>query len=424
MTDSVNTVADHPSIDLRPFEKRSKTALVLAGGGITGAVYEVGALRAINDMLVGYTVNDFDIYVGTSAGALIGSFIANGLTPNEIMQTLDDRHPEIHGIRVSDVFQTNVGGMARRATKLPGAVLDIVRNTLFSRGEIALSDIGWELARALPNGLYNAQGLERYVHSILSEPGRTNRFDWLDKELYIVATELETGKRAVFGQGGKRIVPISQAVAASSAVPLLYRPVQIFDRDYLDGGLHGSASLDLAIEAGAKLVVCINPMVPLNTTNFTDAHYIRERGIQAILNQTVRTMLHAGVRYHIKNLRVKYPDVDIILVQPQWDDQRMFSYSPMYYGSRLTVAEHGFESVTIGMLNNYDYFYNVLLRHNIQLTRDLVSIELSELRDHADSLDVIQHIMESDPGDLAHIAAAIDLEGGLHGSDTTVGMPY
>ncbi len=387
---------------------------MLAGGGITGAVYEIGALRAIDDMLVGYTVNDFDIYVGTSAGALIGSFVANGLTPNEIMQALDDRHPEIHGLRVSDIFQTNVGGIFRRATKLPGAFLDILRNTLFHFGDVAVSDMAWELARALPNGIYNAQGLERYVHHILSEPGRTNRFDRLDKKLYIVATELETGQRAVFGQGGKSIVPISQAVAASSAVPLVYRPVQIFDRDYLDGGLHGSASIDLAIEAGAKLVVCVNPMVPLNTSTLEKDHYIRDRGVQAILNQTVRTLLHAGVRYHIKNLRVKYPDVDIILIQPHWDDYRMFSYSPMYYGSRLTVAEHGFESVTVGMLENYDYFYNVLMRHNIQLTKDLVSIELSELRDSGNDLEVVQQIIERDWRGPALPGARIDLDADLY----------
>jgi predicted acylesterase/phospholipase RssA len=405
---SVSTEQIYPSQKISV--NRSKTALVLAGGGITGAVYEIGALRAIDDMLVDYTVNDFDIYVGTSAGALIGSFVANGLTPNEIMQGLDDRHPEIHGLRVGDIFQTNVGGMFRRATKLPGALLDIVRNTLFNFGDVAASDMAWELARALPNGLYNAKGLERYVHNVLSEPGRTNRFDRLDRELYIVATELETGQRAVFGQGGKSIVPISQAVAASSAVPLIYRPVQIFDRDYLDGGLHGSASIDLAIEAGAKLVVCVNPMVPLNTSAMEDNHYIRDRGVQAILNQTVRTFLHAGVRYHIKNLRAKYPDVDIILIEPHWDDFQMFSYSPMYYGSRLTVAEHGFESVTVGMLTHYDYFYNVLMRHNIRLTKDLVSIELSELRDSGNDLEVVQQIIERDWRNPVMPGARIDVD--------------
>lgn len=69
-----------------------KTALVLAGGGITGAVYEIGALRAMNDMLINRTVNDFDIFVGTSAGALVGAMIANHMTPDEMMQAIADNH--------------------------------------------------------------------------------------------------------------------------------------------------------------------------------------------------------------------------------------------------------------------------------------------------------------------------------------------
>ena len=65
-----------------------KTALVLAGGGLTGAVYEIGTLRAIDDLLVDRTVNDFDIYVGTSAGALVAALLANGLSPETMLQSI------------------------------------------------------------------------------------------------------------------------------------------------------------------------------------------------------------------------------------------------------------------------------------------------------------------------------------------------
>lgn len=381
---------------------RDKIALVLAGGGITGAVYEIGALRAIEDMLIDHTINDFDIFVGTSAGALVCALIANGFTPNEIMQLIDNRHPEIRGVRVGDVFQSNLTGFARRLFRLPKTALSVGVNSVRHLRDLALSDLIWEFAQVLPSGLYNGASLERYLRELLAEVGAVNRFDQLDKELYIVATELETGRRAVFGQGGKSIVPISQAVAASSAVPVLYQPVKIYHRDYVDGGLHGSASIDLAIEAGAKLVVCINPMVPLNTTNLPGKeHYVSERGIQAIINQSVRTLLHAGVRYHVKNLRIKYPDVDIILIQPQVDDYRMFSYNPMYYGSRLSVAEHGFETVTVGLMENADFFQQILARHNITLRTDVVARELESIRASGEDPEVVQQVIAG-RGDAAH----------------------
>ena len=372
----------------------NKVALVLAGGGITGAVYEIGALRAIDEMLVGLSVNDFDIYVGTSAGALVSSLIANGLTPNDIIQSIDNRHPEIGGFRVGDLFHANFDGYFRRLVNLPGALWQIGASVLMHSGDLAFSDLLWELSDLLPSGLYDGNALERYIRRVLEMPGRHNRFDFLEKQLYIVATELDSGNRAVFGQGGKGVVPISRAVAASSAIPILYRPVQIFGRDYVDGGLHGTASLDLAIEAGAKLVICINPMVPLNATHaHPDESYIREHGLQAILNQAVRTLLHSSLRYHIKNLKTKYPDVDIILIQPEWDDHRMFSYNPMYYGSRMLLAEHGFETVTTGLMGNYHYYRQVLARHGISLRPERAEQQLQAMHASGDNPAVVRQVM-------------------------------
>lgn len=372
----------------------SKVALVLAGGGITGAVYEIGALRAINDMLVGLTINDFDIFVGTSAGALVCSLIANGLTPHEIMLSINNRHPELGGFRVGDVFHAPVQDYLQRFLTFPRTLMHLGLNAITHPRDLALSDILWELTEILPSGLYDGKALESYVRNILDRPGRQNRFDFLEKKLFIVATELDSGSRAVFGQGGKGIVPISRAVAASSAIPILYRPVQIFGRDYVDGGLHGTASLDLAIEAGAKLVICINPMVPLNASrSHPEQSYIREHGLQAIVNQTVRTLLHSSLRYHIKNLQAKYPDVDIILIQPQWDDHRMFSYNPMYYGSRLLLAEHGFETVSNGLLENFDYYRHVLMRHGVQLHTDRIRNDLDAMRTSGDKLSVVEAVL-------------------------------
>jgi NTE family protein len=408
----------------RSENRHSKVALVLAGGGIMGVVYEIGALRAINDMLVDLTVNDFDIYVGTSAGALVTSLVANGYTPHEIMRFMDNRHPEIGGVRVGDIFHANLQDYARRLMNLPRALLTLGYNSMRHPGDLALSDLIWEFTEVLPSGLYDGNALERYVRRMLEMPGRSNRFDFLEKQLYVVATELDTGNRAVFGQGGKAIVPISRAVAASSALPVLYRPVEIFGRDYLDGGLHGTASLDLAIESGAKLVICINPMVPLNARRVhPDENYISEHGLPAIINQAVRTLLHSSLRYHIKNLQMKYPDVDIVLIQPEWDDHRMFSYNPMYYGSRLMLAEHGFETVTSGLLAHYDYYRQVLKRHGIDVHTDFVQRELAAMQRSGNDPRVVREVIEAADEGLPTLTSSLDqLEANLARLEKTIGV--
>src|SRR3712207_8043030 len=73
--------------------RRSKTALVLGGGGVTGGVYEIGALRALDLLAVNRTVNQFDVYVGTSAGSFLASLAANGVTPEEMMRVGNQQEP-------------------------------------------------------------------------------------------------------------------------------------------------------------------------------------------------------------------------------------------------------------------------------------------------------------------------------------------
>jgi NTE family protein len=264
--------------------------------------------------------------------------------------------------------------------------------------EVTLVDLLWSLTDALPSGLYDGMALERYMRSVLTMPGRSNCFSDLEKRLHVIATDLNTGERAVFGSQHCDDVPISLAVAASSAVPMLYKPVCILDREYIDGGMRGTASIDLAIEQGATLVVCINPLVPYRRPENADVsrgESLSARGVPAIASQVTRISSHAGLRYQIKQLRRQHPEVDIILIEPQPTDQRMFVGNIMHYQARLAVARHGFESVTLDLAQDYASYKETLARHGVPITRRLVIEELAEIHDSGFDPGVIRRVLEA-----------------------------
>jgi predicted acylesterase/phospholipase RssA len=384
--------------------RKSNVALVLAGGGLTGAVYEIGALRAIDDLLVDRTVNDLDIYVGTSAGALVASCLANGLSPEAMLQVFDGSHPEIRALERGDIFRLNGREFLRRTAELPRVLLGALSHYRRFMDDMTVYDLVWSLAEAVPSGMYDILALERYLRRVLDAQGLYNRFEDLERDLYIIATDLDTGERVVFGQEQWGDVPISLAAAASSAMPLIYKPVRIGGKDLVDGGLRGNASLDLAIEQGAELVICINPMVPYDNADLDyipflgpDGGHLSEKGAQYIASQMMRIIMHAGLRYHIKQLRRRHPQVDIILIEPQPDDYKMFFYNIMRYSARLTVARHGFESVTIDLAEDYPRYKQILARHGIPLSRRLVISELAEIEQSGFDPEVIRRVLEARP---------------------------
>ncbi len=379
----------------------SKTAIVLAGGGLTGAVYEVGALRAIDAMLVDRRVNDFDIIVGTSAGALVGSMLARGITPGEMMRTLDGAQPGESRILPKHIFSLNTHEFLYKGLRFPITIKNALSHYVRHRRDMNLFDILWSLTDALPSGLYDNRELERFVQSVWQEYGLSDDFRDVERELYVIATDLDTGKRAVFGSPGWEGVPISKAVAASSAVPLLYRPVRIGDQEFVDGAVRGNASLDIAIEAGARLIVCINPLVPIDNSKKRDipllgedGKFISEKGAQAVLSQFMRISMRSGLVYHIKQLQRRYPDIDIILIEPRRDDFEMAFYNVMRYSARVTIAQHGYQSVTLDLENQYQELKAILARHGIPITRRLVAEELEAMRQANYDIDVVRAMLE------------------------------
>ena len=345
---------------------------------MTGGVYEMGALRALDLLSVNKTVNEFDVYVGTSAGAFVAAAVANGVTPEEMMRVIVQRVPTpFPDARISSLLAPNYKQFVSRGSDVPApsrsARCGPWRETS-ARSQPSTSSLG--LAEALPAGLYSGEGVERYVRRILSDPDRTDDFRLLRSDLYLAGTDLDTCERIVFGAEGWDDVPISKAVSASSALPMIYKPVKVRDREIVDGGLVSTTNLDIAVEAGAKFIVVVNPLVPyvnnfqkqIPTLTGLRPRRVSDMGFPQIGYQAFKMLAHQRLHQIAKGWEQRYPGVDIILIEPESSDELMFQTSVMNFTSRVEIARHGFQSVTLKLANDYPRFKRICARHGIEIS--------------------------------------------------------
>ena len=346
---------------------RSKIALVCAGGGVTGALYEIGCLHALDQLLEG-GVADFDLYVGVSGGAFVSSLLAAGISPAEMYDAVTSGESNALGVADAPLYRLGLADFFTASRRAPGLVRRAAAAAL--RGDVsAFSDLAWSLFELLPAGLLDNSGLQEYVEALIRSRGRKDRFDALRRPLLVVAVDLDDGDAIAFGDARHREVPVSRAVQASTALPGLYRPVRIGDRDFIDGGVKKTAHIHLAIDAGADLVLCVNPIVPIHNDargGPFDGH-LSARGITYVLDQALRIMLHGRMQYGMERYRREYPEVDILLMEPPRDDLRMFSYHIMRNGVRRIVAEHGYQSVRQHFTTHFASYRRMLARHGIAL---------------------------------------------------------
>jgi predicted acylesterase/phospholipase RssA len=362
----------------RKLRRGSKTALVLGGGGFTGGVYEIGALRAFDLLAVNRSINDFDVYVGTSAGSFVASLVSNGVTPEEMMRVLNKALPSpIPDPKLRNLLRVNYRGFAGRAALLPLRLVGVMRQMAGNLGETSMMDVATGIAEGLPPGIYNNKGLDGYVGEVLSDPDRTNDFRELDTELLITATDVDTCERIVFGRDEDWMdVPISKAVQASTALPIVYEPVDLKGRQLMDGGIASTTNVDVAVAAGAKFIIVVNPLVPyvndfsknIPTIFGSRVRRVADMGLPAIGYQAFRLMAHARLQLAVESWKHRFPDVDIILIEPEPDDELMFGTSILDYSSRLKIAKHGFESVTVKLARDYKHYKEVAARHGIEIS--------------------------------------------------------
>lgn len=333
-----------------------KIALALAGGGPLGAIYEIGALCALDESLDGLDFTRLHHYVGVSAGGFIAAGLANNMSPRELcaMFILNDSQSE-ESFEPSWLMKPAYGEFARRGIMLPGLVISALwRLTI---GNKPITQVVERLARALPTGVFSNEEVDIQLAKLFSRDGRTNDFRKLKSRLTLVATNLDSGESAPFGSPGWDHVPISRAVQASSALPGLFPPVEIDDSYYVDGALKKTLHASVALDEGIDLLLCLNPLVPFDATaphvakvmqralsaEQREIPRIVDGGLPAVLSQTFRSMIHSRLELGMKQYEHLYPDTDIILIEPDHRDPELYLANTFSYGQRRHLAEHAYQ---------------------------------------------------------------------------------
>lgn len=405
----------------RRLKRGDKTALVLGGGGFTGGVYEIGALRAFDLLAVNRTVNEFDIYVGTSAGSFVASMVANGVTPEEMMRVLNKALPSpIDDPRLRTLLRPNYRGLVTGLARMPLRAIGTLRHLAGNIGETSMMDVVMGLTEGLPPGIYNNGGLERYMAEVLSDPDRSNDFRELGNELLITATDMDTCERLVLGQDDFDDVPISRAVAASTALPMVYEPVELRGRHLMDGGIVSTTNVDVAVEAGAKFIIVLNPLVPyvndfetkIPTMFGSRVRRVADMGMPGIGNQAFRLMAHARLHVALESWNERFPDVDIILIEPELNDELMFGTSILDYSSRLTIAKHGFESVTVKLARDYQRYKETAAKHGIEISARRLRRVMDTVEEEEKGLSVWRRVLEQTTGALLRQSGETEEEAG------------
>jgi NTE family protein len=342
-------------------QQRPRIALALAGGGPLGAIYEIGALCALDEALDGLNFTHLDHYVGVSAGSFIAAALANGMSPRELCKNfIDNDQPMVQGADTSDRFdpawlmRPATGEFVRRSIMLPGLLASALwRATVGGKSLVSALEL---LGPALPTGIFSNEEVDIRLAAMFNKPGRTNDFRKLRNRLTLVATNLDTGEAAPFGQPGWDHVPISRAVQASSAMPGLFPPVEIDDQYFVDGALKKTLHATVALQEGVDLLLCLNPLVPFDATTLKtpimqrglpkarqSIPRIADGGLPGVLSQTFRTMIHSRMELGMKGYKHQFPHTDILLIEPDQRDPELYLANTFSYSQRRALAEHAYQ---------------------------------------------------------------------------------
>jgi len=357
-----------------------RIGLALAGGGPEGAVYEIGALRALEEALGGLELTALDSYVGVSAGSFVAALLANEIPVAQLVRMIVAHEPDEQPFHFDKFFAPAYGELVRRGLMLPELALESVVRFLRRPGDQSFREAFTRLGRALPVGLFSNEPIREYLEQTFARKHRTNDFRKLPHALRVVSADLGSGLPVLFGDPEWDDVPIATAVQASTALPGLYPPVRVHGSDCVDGVLLRTVHASVALEQGVELLLCINPIVPTDVRKaigqgLMPRGVLTKRGLPAVLSQTFRTLIHSRLEVGLSRYATHFPDADIVLFEPGRDEYVMFFSNMFSFASRQEVCELAYRHTRAELWRRRKVLAPLLAKHGVTLRLDVLRDE-------------------------------------------------
>jgi predicted acylesterase/phospholipase RssA len=366
----------------KPVRSNLKTGIALAGGGPLGGFYELGAICALKDSVKQLNLNNLDVYVGVSSGSFLVSALANGISTEEIADIFAFNKKSETPFNPDHFLQPAYKEYFKKALDTPFVAIDSLINWVKNPFHTSVVDILESFGKLLPTGAFNNDSLEKFLSQLLKKNHCTNDFRKLKRKLYIVACEINSGKIATFGNDINSGVPISKAVQASSALPGLYSPVNINGKYYVDGALRRTMNASAALNQGIHLLFAVNPIVPFHSDHvYNEKSALQKGGLPMVLSQTFRSIVQSRLKSGLEKYDSQFPEADIILIEPDQNDEMLFTTNLFSYSQRDKLCEYAYIQTRRQIRERYDDINKVLKRHSFEINNENLYSEDRKLND-------------------------------------------
>jgi NTE family protein len=300
-----------------------RRGLVLGGGGILGAAWMVGALKAIEE-IHGWDPRDADYIVGTSAGSVLSSLLGAGVS---VDQLVDHQHG-------TPIAEGPLAGYSWDYEKATGSTRPSLPRLLGpGSGKLIRRSLAGRARKMPPTAVLSAflpagkGSLDRVGHLV---EAFTPYGEWSPHpNVWIVALDYESGRRVAFGHENAPRVPLNEAVMASCAIPGWFRPMVIEGRTYIDGGAWSATSVDLLAGLDLDEVYVLAPMLSFAMDQPDTVLGRMERRWRV---QVTKRCLHEVDK-------VRAGGADVVILGPGPEDLEAMGANVMDNSRRLTVLD-------------------------------------------------------------------------------------